>query len=157
MASDFDPPYKFVYPPEWSDRERMHYLLAPVPPGKALTVNDTKITFWSNLVKSSSRELKRPTFTERELRDRFKWNRSTSPSCLSSVIESMERAGEITRMSEIRQSVKQRQQGAGGATGWVSWGVGMIARPVNWALKNYLSSGAGVDEEYVVLSTVKVS
>ena len=144
---------RFAHPPEWSDRERMHYLLAPIPPNKALTVNDSKITFWSNLIKSSSRELRRPVFTERELLTRLKWNQ-VSPSCLSFVIESMERAGEITRVSEIRQSVDQGSS----AVGWLSWGVGVIRKPVSWAMKNYLpsSTGTNVDEEYVVVSAVKV-
>ena len=144
-----DPPYKFVYPPEWSDRERMHYLLAPFPPNKTLAVNDTKITFWSTLINSSSQELQRPFFTERELQARFKWNQVTSPSCLPSVISAMERAGEVTKMSDIRHSVQRE------STGWVLWGMGMIGKPVSWALKNYLSPST--DEEYIVIATVRVS
>lgn len=130
----------------------MHYLLAPFPPNKTLTAQEPKITFWSNLIKTSSQELRRPLFTERELQARFKWNEVTSPSCLSHVISSMERIREVTKMSEIRQAVQQER------VGWVSWGVGMIGKPVSWAVKNYLSSGAvNVDEEYVVVATVKVS
>lgn len=153
MASPGDAP-KFVYPPEWSDKQRMNYLLAPITSSKMISPSDPKITFWSTLIKTSSRELQRPMFTEIELQARFKWNKEnqiTSPSCLSAVICSMESAGEITRMSEIRQSVRREN------IGWVSWGVGMISKPVSWALKNYLSSQSNVDEEYVVLATVKVS
>ena len=151
MMAAFDPP-KFKYPPEWEDRERMHYLLAPIPPNKPPTSHGPKITFWASLIKSSSQELQRPVFTERELQARFKWNDFTSPNCLSSVISSMESTGEIIKMSEIRQSVDQN-------VGWVSWGVGMIKKPVSWALKSYLSPSAStnnIDEEYVVLSAIKV-
>ena len=150
IMSAFEPP-KFRYPPEWEDRERMHYLLAPIPPNKSLSSHDSKITFWASLIKSSSQELQRPIFTERELQTRFKWNQFTSPSCLSSVISSMESTGEVVKMAEIRQSVQQN-------VGWVSWGVGMIKKPMSWALRNYLSSSASanVDEEYVVVSAIKV-
>lgn len=150
VMSDFEPP-KFRYPPEWEDRERMHYLLAPIPPNKSLSSHDPKITFWASLIKSSSQELQRPIFTEKELQARFKWNQFTSPSCLSSVISSMESAGEVIKMAEIRQSMQQN-------VGWVSWGVGIIKKPVSWALRNYLSSpaSANVDEEYVVVSAIKV-
>lgn len=68
------------------------------------------------------------------------------------MISSMEIVGEVTKMSEIQQFVQQEN------VGWVSWGVGMIRKPVSWAVKNYLSSGAvNVDEEYVVVATVKVT
>jgi hypothetical protein len=148
--SGFESP-KFRYPPEWEDRERMHYLLAPIPPNKSLSSHDPKITFWTSLIKSSSQELQRPIFTEKELQARFKWNQFTTPSCLSSVIISMESAGEIMKMAEIHQSIRQD-------VGWVSWGVGMIKKPVGWALRNYLSSpaSADADEEYVVVSAIKV-
>ena len=150
IMAAFNPP-KFRYPPEWGDRERMNYLLAPIPPNKSLSSHDSKITFWASFIKSSSQELKKPVFTERELQARFKWNQFTSPGCLSSVISSMESAGEVIKMTEIRQSVQQN-------VGWVSWGVGMIKKPMSWALKNYLSSpaGANMDEEYVVVSAIKV-
>ena len=142
-------PAKFAYPPEWSDSERMYYLLAPIPPNKTLPFNHPKITFWSRLITSSSRELRRPVFTEQELQVRFKWDKMSSPSCLSFVIGSMERAGEIMKMTELRQSAE--------SVGWVSWGVGIIAMPVSWAMKSYLSSTSNsVDEEYVVIATVKV-
>lgn len=144
----FDPP-KFSYPPEWEDRERMRYLLAPIPQNKS---QDSKITFWASLIKSSSQELQKPVFTERELQTRFKWNQFTSPSCLSSVISSMERVGEVIKMAEIRQSVQRD-------VGWVSWSLGMIKKPVSWALTNYVSSSpssTNLDEEYVVTSAIKV-
>ena len=54
-------------------------------------------------------------------------------------------------MSDIQQCVSQQ------GVGWVSWGVGLMAKPVSWALKNYLTSSPGVDEKYVVLATVKVN
>ena len=149
IMAAFDPP-KFRFPPEWEDKERMHYLIAPIPPNKSLSSHDPKITFWASLIKSSSQELQKPVFTERELQARFKWNQFTSPSCLSSVIISMENAGEVIKMAKIRQPVQQN-------VGWVSWGVGMI-KNVSWALRNYVSSpaSANVNEEYVVVSAIKV-
>ena len=45
------------YPAEWSDAERMHFLMAPFPPGSDLTPNNSKVKFWRSLILSSSKEL----------------------------------------------------------------------------------------------------
>ena len=64
----------FVYPSEWSDEDRMHFLLSPFPIGSNLPPsNDQKVKFWSSLILESGRDMKKPCFTEKELAERFKW------------------------------------------------------------------------------------
>ena len=151
MASSIsvvDSQASFTRPPEWSDEERMSFLLAPFPLNKNPSPSDSKIIFWSSLIISSSRELKKPLFTERELLSRLKWKQSTSPSCLAVVIKSMEKAETITKLSAFSQAAA-----SGGS--WLSWGLGVAVKPVSWALKNYLPSSQ-YDGEYIINTLIKV-
>ena len=133
------------YPAEWSDAERMHFLMAPFPPSSDLTFNNSKVKFWRSLILSSSRELKRPVFTEDELVERLKW-RGMTASCLPDVIEMMEKGGDVTKLTEFAGSSD---------VGWLSWGVGVASKPVQWALRRYLPAKK-YTREYVVTSVLKV-
>lgn len=95
---------------------------------------------------SSSRELRKFIVSARDLQERFKWNGQTSPGCLSVVLESMERTGEVTKLSDF-YSVQQQS--------WLSWGAGMVKKPVTWALGSYLPAQE-YEGEYVINSIAKV-
>ena len=137
----------FTHPPEWKDEERMYFLFSPFPPNTTVPASDPKVEFWSSLVMSSSKELGEPIFTEQVLKDRFKWKQST-PSCLFSVLQSMETCRLIVRMSEFNKPSPSTNS-------WLSWGVGIAAKPVSWAMKSYLPAKK-YDGEYVLHSLVKV-
>ncbi len=141
------PKVSFTRPPEWTDKDRMHYFLAPFPLGASPSPQDSKLSFWWSLILSSCKELKKPYFTEEELLARFKWKQEISPSCLGTVIEVMEKSG--VTMKEIDFSDHGIQ------AGWLVWGLKMAAKPVGWALKNYLPSGKYTGS-YVITSHVKV-
>lgn len=139
------PKVSFTRPPEWEDEDRMHYLLAPFPLSAFPSPQDPKLSFWSSLILSSCKELKKPYFTEEELVARFKWNQNVSPSCLGSVVEIMEKSGVTMKEADFSQS----------SGGWFLWGLKMAAKPVGWALKSYLPSGKYTGS-YVITSLVKV-
>lgn len=138
---------KITYPSEWSNKERMSYLLAPFPPSdKPLPLDDPKLAFWSSLILSSSKELCKVIVSVRDLQERFRWNGETSPGCLSLVLQSMEKTGEVTKLVDF-YSVEQS---------WLSWGVDIVKKPVTWALKPYLPAYK-YEGEYVVNSVAKVT
>lgn len=138
---------KVTYPSEWSDKDRMNYLLAPFPPSdKPLLLDDPKLSFWSSFILSSSRKLRKFVVSARDLQERFRWNGQTSPGCLSVVLESMEKTGEITKLAEF-YSVQQRS--------WLSWGANMVKKPVTWVLGSYLPAYA-YEGEYVLNTIAKV-
>ena len=139
------PNISFTRPSEWIDNDRMHYLLAPFPISTSPSLQDPKISFWSSLILSSCKELKKPYFTEEELMARFKWNQSISPSCLGTVIEVMEKSGLTMKKEDFSHN----------SSGWLFWGVKMAVKPVGWVLKNYLPSGKYTGP-YVITSHVKV-
>ena len=125
----------------------MSYLLAPFPPtDKPLSLDDHKFSFWSSLILSSSKELRRVSVSLRDLQERFRWNGQTSPGCLAVVLENMERTGEVMKVADF-YSVEQS---------WLSWGVNVVKKPVAWALKSYLPA-AKYEGEYVVNGVIKVS
>ena len=124
----------------------MSYLLAPFPPSDELpSLDDPKFSFWSSLILSSSRELRSALVTEKELHKRFMWNGQICPGCLSMVLECMERKGDIMKLSDF-QSMKQS---------WLSWGVGIVKKPISWALKSYLPA-SNYEGEYVIIYIIKV-
>ncbi len=138
---------KISYPPEWSDKERMSYLLAPFPPSdKPLSLDDPKFSFWSSLILSSSRELRTAIVTNNTLQRRFKWNGTISPGCLDVVLEGMERIGDVKKLSDFYSSNQS----------WLSWGVGVVKRPVSWALSAYITDSK-YDGEYVISTIASVS
>ena len=144
----------FTRPPEWSDEERMYYLLAPCPPSATPSLSDGKIAFWRGMVITSSKEMKKLVFNEGELCERFRW-RGTAPKCLRLVIECMERNGDARKLSSYEDI-----DGVGG--GWLRWGVTVMTRPISWAWRWYWgSAGTGNQrsnavENYVLVSVVKV-
>lgn len=138
----------FARPPEWKEVERMYYLLAPFPPGSNATTADPKLAFWRSLILSSSKELGKVTFTERELEERFRW-RGTEPRCLSVTLECMERYREVRRLSSYS---------SGGTKGWMAWSVQVLSAPVSWAWTRYVSGSTSErkNEKYVITELVKV-
>ena len=139
----------FSRPPEWTDEDRMHFLLAPFPVGSSPSTQDPKLTFWTSLILSSSKELNRPYFTKEELKTRFKWNQSFSPCCLDTVIEAMERSGVAVKEGEF--------VGAGGQVGWLVWGLKVVSKPVSWAFNSYFpSSSSKYSGRYIIAAQVKV-
>ena len=140
-------PPLFTHPPEWRDEDRVYFLLAPFPLNTTLSPQDPKITFWSSLILSSSKEINKPSFTEKELQARFKWNQTLVPNCLGAVIQSMERCGTVVKMAEFVQASEK--------VGWLAWGVKVVSKPVGWALSGYLPSGK-YNGEYVLSALIKV-
>lgn len=137
---------KVTHPSEWSDEDRMSYLLAPFPPSaKPLPLDDPKFSFWSSFILSSSRELRRFVVSARDLQERFRWNGQTRPGCLSVVLESMEKTGAITKLADF-YSVQQS---------WMLWGANLVKKPVSWALKSYLPVYV-YEGEYVINCVAKV-
>lgn len=140
-------PFKITYPPEWSDRDRMNYLLAPFPPStKTLSQDNPKFYFWSSLVLSSSREMHSLVISEKDLQERFQWNGKTCPKCLGMVLEEMERTGHLMKLSDF-YNLDQ--------SSWVWWGVGMLKKPVSWVVKSYLPA-VKYEGEYVIKSLAEV-
>lgn len=121
----------------------MYYLMAPFPPNTQPSVSDSKVAFWRSFIRSSNQELRRWVFTERDLVDRFKYKGSEA-RCLKVVLECLERAGDVRRLSSYRGET-------GG--GWVWWGVGVLASPVLWAWKRYVSNK---EEEFTLVDVAKV-
>ena len=137
----------FTVPAEWSDEERMLYLLSPFPPDWIPTKSDPKCTFWSSLVLQSCRELNTPLFTQAELAERLRW-RELRPKCLPRVLQSMEKSGQLWRESQLEVLESK--------VGWVKWGVGVAIKPVTWAWRSYFSPEAEYSGHYIVVPMVKV-
>ena len=138
----------FVRPPEWTEEERMYYLLAPFPPGSSTSITNPKLAFWRSLILSSSRDLGKVTFTQKELEERFRW-RGSEPRCLSVTLECMERCREVRRLSIYS---------SGGSRGWMEWGAQALSAPVTWAWTRYVSGHTGEqkNERYIITELVKV-
>lgn len=125
----------------------MGYLLAPFPPSdKPLDLNDSKFRFWSSLILSSSKELLKPFASVRDLQERFRWNGQSTPGCLNTVLEGMERTGEATKMPDFYQAEQS----------WLSWGANVVKKPVAWALKSYLPTSK-YEGDYVINNVARVS
>ena len=139
-------PCEFTRPREWSDEERMYYLLSPFPPSTVIpSLADSKASFWRAIIISSSKELKKLVFSERELCERFRW-RGTAPKCLRAVIDCMECSGEVRKLSSY-ETVN---------SGWLRWGLLMVTRPISWAWRWYWGTSQTVEEKYVLVAVVKV-
>ena len=136
------------YPAEWSDEERMHFLMAPFPPGSQppnIGFNNPKVKFWRCFILSSSKEMKRPVFTEEDLVERLKW-RGVAPSCLPEVIQVMEKEGDVIKLTDFVGSLD---------VGWAEWMFRMVSKPVAWTLRSYLPAKNST-AEYVVTPVLKV-
>lgn len=135
---------KFEVPKEWADEERMYFLMSPFPPNSFPTLSDPKVSFWKSLIYSSCRDLSRWSFTERELTDRLSWN-GMQPKNLSVVISTLERAGEVQRLSSFQPK------------SWMEWGRGLITHPLSWAWQKYVAAAPESEEVYVIVSLIKVN
>ena len=136
------------YPAEWSDEERMHFLMAPFPPGSQtpnIGLNNPKVKFWRCFILSTSKEMKRPVFTEEDLMERLKW-RGVAPSCLPDVIRVMEREGDVIKLTEFVGDLD---------VGWAAWMFGVVSKPVAWTLRSYLPAKK-CTAEYVITPVLKV-
>lgn len=133
---------EIIYPPEWSDKDRMSYLLAPFPPKDGpLCLDDPKLSFWSSFVLSSSKELRKIVVSVRDLQERFRWNGQTSPGCISEVLGSMEKTGQITKLADFYTAEQS----------WLSWGANMVK---TWALPYFQDKYEG---QYVINCVAKVN
>ena len=133
----------FNVPPEWNDNERMRFLLSPFPPNVAVKYDDPKVKFWRALIMSSCKQLKRISFTEDQLVERFCWN-TFRPRCLGPILEAMVRHGDIQKRSDW----------FGSNEGWMRWGVGLLSRPVSWVWGSTAPRASG--EKYILQGAVKV-
>lgn len=141
-------PVNISYPHEWSDRDRMTYLLAPFPPSTQTVLRDnSKFSFWSSLVLSSSRELCSPVISEKDLQERFKWNGQNPPKCLGLVLEEMERIGHLVKLSDFYATDQ---------SSWMWWSVGVLKKPVSWAMRSYLAVKK-YEGGYIIKPLVEVS
>lgn len=139
----------FTLPDEWSDEERMHYLLSPFPPDWVPSGSDPKCAFWSLLVMRSCRELGTPLFTEAEVTDRLRW-RGLRARCMPHVLQSMERSGQLQKRSEL--------EALGSKVGWLRWGADVAAKPLTWAWRSYFSGEeAAYKGHYVLVPMIKVN
>ena len=139
-------PQRVTYPSEWCDSDRMSFLLAPFPPSdKPLSLDDSKLSFWSSFILSSSKELRKAVFCVGDLRERFQWKGQTSPSCLPVVLESMEKTGHITKLSDFYNAQQD----------WLTWGANIVKKPISWALSTYLPAPK-YEGEYIIGNMVKV-
>lgn len=133
----------FNRPPEWSDNERMRFLLSPFPPNITMKYDDRKVKFWRSLIISSCKQLKRLSFTEDQLVERFCWN-TFRPRCLGPILDAMERQGDI----------QKKTNAIGADEGWVRWGVNILSKPVTWLWGSATTRTCVV--EYVLQEAVKV-
>ena len=121
-------------PEEWSNDDRMYFLMSPYPPGKVPSSEDAKFKFWSRLIHSSSCELCKITFSLNDVYERFERN-SLRPKCLREVVQLMERQGSVVQLERYEQRVREQSDGL------VSWSVGVLARPLSWAWRYVTNTG----------------
>lgn len=133
----------FSLPPEWNDNERMRFMLSPFPPNITIKYDDSKVKFWRSLIISSCKQLKRLSFTEDQLVERFYWN-TFRPRCLGPILDAMERQGDIQKKADV----------IGANEGWMRWGVNVLSKPISWLWGNAATRTCVV--EYVLQGTVKV-
>ena len=133
----------FNLPPEWNDNERMRFLLSPFPPNVAIKYDDSKVKFWRSLIINSCKQLKKISFTEDQLLERFCWN-TFRPRCLGPVLEAMLRHGDIQKKSDWN----------GSNEGWIKWSANVLSKPVSWLWRS--PAATSCDEEYVLIGPVKV-
>ena len=143
-------PFAVKYPQEWANRDRMNYLLAPFPSSvETLAQNNSKFLFWSSFILSSSGELHTPIISEADLQERFKWNGHTTPRCLDKVLVEMERVGQVVKVDEYCSEYCRQDS-------WISWGVGMLKKPLSWAVGSYISGSNKYTGGYVVKKMAEV-
>ena len=99
---------------EWSDDERMKVMFAPLR-SKELNPEswNSKIQFWSSLIKKHCEGSRQCSFTIRQLETVFARD-GVSPHCLAQVLTELTNSGEIL---DARRYVSQLRA----ASSWSSW------------------------------------
>ena len=140
-------------PTEWSDTERMHYLMAPFPPDKtSVPEEDSKFVFWSNIIIKSTTQLNRISFSISELEDRFVWN-SLRPKSLHPVLSTMERKGSIVRVDSYIKQIEQKN-------GLMSWSLSLVSQSLSWTWRYVTGSHQSskpYQGKYVMVDRLQVS
>jgi charged multivesicular body protein 7 len=146
---------EWAKPPEWSDTDRMHFLMAPFPPGKdCAPIEDAKFKFWSKLIARSTIELNRISFSLMEVEERFLWN-SLRPKCLFPVLSTMENNGQIVKLDSFLKQT-ERQQNI--AVGLLSWGVSAISSSLSWTWRYMYGSSRSANSyqgRYLLIGRLK--
>ena len=140
-------------PEEWNNDDRMHFLMSPYPPGKYPSLEDAKFKFWSRLIHSSSCEVCKISFSLSDVSERFERN-SLRPKCLREVVQLMERQGSIVQLERYEQRLREQTDGL------VSWGVGVLARPLSWAwryMTNASRSATHSHGRFIIVDRLQVS
>src|SRR4051794_10282887 len=109
---------KTFFPHCWDDDARMNNLLSGFPNRSVKRIDwNNKMTFWINLVRSSSEYLRNPIVNYAELQSRFR-RTGTAPAGLRTVLDEMVRLGQLQDLSSFRRSLGLSAIGQG----WLSWG-----------------------------------
>ncbi|XP_011409200.1 PREDICTED: charged multivesicular body protein 7-like [Amphimedon queenslandica] len=138
---------EFNVPEEWKDEARMHFLVSDFSPSHEPTLSDDRVKFWRALIRSSSQELHKWTFTKRELSQRLAWHQF-EPKCLPRLLDVLERAGEIRKLDSYRFD----------EMGWTEWSLRLMSTPVTWAWKMAWQKSpdqSSQDVVYVLVPAVK--
>ena len=154
IASDSEHPLRgWTRPEEWSNDDRMHFLMSPYPPGKFPSLEDPKFKFWSRLIHSSSCEMRKITFSLSDVNERFERN-SLRPKCLREVVQLMERQGLVVQLERYEQKLREQTDGL------VSWSAGLLARPLSWAWR-YMTDASGsvppIHGRFIIVDRLQVS
>lgn len=112
---------------------------------------DAKVSFWSNLIVSSCRDLHQASVLGRELESRFIRN-SLKPSSLGRIVLEMCRAGHIQKLGDWERQCQSTET-------WTEWTTALAVRSVSWAVKSVLGDDHGspnMEEVYVIPRLVEV-
>lgn len=87
------------------------------------------------------------------LHARLQW-RGQAPSCLHRVLYLMEQTGQLRLLQETEE---------GRVSGWFSWGISVVSRPIKWFWRGYLSpnnpalgNGVFVDTQLLQVRVIKI-
>uniref|UniRef100_A0A914WT14 Charged multivesicular body protein 7 n=1 Tax=Plectus sambesii TaxID=2011161 RepID=A0A914WT14_9BILA len=133
------------FPEVWKDDDRMAGLMSMF---KLRNVNphdwETKMTFWSDMIDRSCRQLGDPVISLGALKSRFRRD-DRIPAGLNTVLEHLIKTREILPVEECLK----------GTEGWLSWGVNsLLTRPVSW-LFGASQADAVTTDQFVHVETVK--
>ncbi|XP_068166755.1 charged multivesicular body protein 7 [Antennarius striatus] len=134
--------------PDWDDDERMDFMFSDFKQNRDVNPTDwdSKMAFWTALVVDSCRQRGSVFVSLRELNGTFR-RKERSPLGLATVLQSMSGCGKIQRVSEFSASAD---------CGWLSWGVGLLVKPLKWSFSALLgSSRVPLEESFVVIEVVK--
>lgn len=148
------------YPACWQDDERMDNLFAPFRSKAVNPVNyESKMKFWTNLIKEYCQVKGCAVVTVNELRDAFQRN-NKKPFCLDTAIEHQLMDGSIQRKDQFDQPPQHTW------SGWamhkfiktpLQWGFDKVKERVVPSTKPSVGDTNYDGVEFVVLEVVKVS